>query len=405
MIPNCDKTSSDSELLFDVTTSTIAASFAVFCSICGIIGNSITLFTLFGSIVLRQHSTTPFLASLGISDLIFSLFNLPLLAHRFFTRDWTLGQGACIAFPFLLYANVAVSSLSMMLISINRSVGIYFPESFDRNFTRSRSVICTLGVWIFSLSAMSFPIFGKGGQYGYVNATFSCTFLPNKDTFTWLIVYSILFVLVPCTVLITSYGAILYKVCSTGNAVRLSITRTDHKPNFHQKSQTRERELTKTFLIICACYVICYIPASVLMVFDPMPPCSKNPGWHVFGYVMFWFSTIVNPIVYVVANRHYRKFLMRKVKTLFNMDSKDHTTTFEDSPRPRSGSGVKFRFKLYPLLPQERKKGCSDQLWQWEPGTLARFNESPTPTSSEGNAKPWLEKGFQLQIPIKNSTS
>jgi len=34
-----------------------------------------------------------------------------------------------------------------------------------------------------------------------------------------------------------------------------------------------------------------------------MPPCWKNPGWHIATYVIFWCSAFVNPIIYIVCNR------------------------------------------------------------------------------------------------------
>eukprot|EP00094_Tigriopus_californicus_P002825 TCALIF_02724-PA protein Name:"Similar to Tre1 Protein trapped in endoderm-1 (Drosophila melanogaster)" AED:0.18 eAED:0.19 QI:0/0.12/0/0.77/1/1/9/0/1136 len=371
MISSCVELS-DGIVVFDETSSTIAASFAVICAVFGIIGNASALVTLLGSNFLRQHSTTPFLVSLSISDLIFSFFNLPLLAHRFFTRDRTLGEVACVIFPFFFYSNVGVSSLSMMLISINRFVGIYFRRNLDRLFSRCRGVTCVISIWIFSFVAMSLPIVGIGGHYGYVEETFSCTFLHNNDTLAWLHVYSTIFVLAPCLVILISYFAILRKVCSTGNAMRSSITNPGRKPNFHRKSQTRERELTKTFFIICTCYVICFIPGSVLMAVDPMPPCHNNPGWHVFGYVMFWCSTIINPIVYILANRHYRKFTIYKVRGLLGMQSEELKTTSQYSPSLTSKAAVRFRLKIYPILAQDRRIRISDEALPLKQQTIFR---------------------------------
>lgn len=71
-----------SQPLIDEASSIAAGSAAVVCSFLGLAGNLLTAAVLMGHPGLRRHSTTPFLASLAFSDLLFSGFNLPLLAVR-----------------------------------------------------------------------------------------------------------------------------------------------------------------------------------------------------------------------------------------------------------------------------------------------------------------------------------
>lgn len=71
---------------------------------------------------LRRQATTAFVISLCISDLIFSGVNLPLTASRYLSQAWILGETLCQIFPMFFYGNVAVSLLSMVAITINRSV-------------------------------------------------------------------------------------------------------------------------------------------------------------------------------------------------------------------------------------------------------------------------------------------
>lgn len=258
-----------------------------------------------------------------------------------------------------MYSNVSVSSLSMMLISINRFVGIYFSNIMDKIFTPLKSWLSVLGLWAFSFIIMSLPLAEVWGQYGYVKGTFSCTLL-EKNGHTPLVFFSILIIGIPCLVILICYSLILYKVRSTGRAMRFLTQSTDAGLDkdftVGSMTRTRERELTKTFGIICLCYIISFIPVSILSVFDPMPPCWENPGWHVFGYVMFWCSAIINPIVYILANRHYRKYFIYYVQRLFCMNPADPTTTLHSAtykPTPQSSGRVPR--KEYPSLPRERK--------------------------------------------------
>jgi hypothetical protein len=68
--------------LIDETSSAVAVWFASICAVLGVFGNALTVTALFGHPGLRRHPTTPFLLSLAFSDLVYSGFNLPLLAAR-----------------------------------------------------------------------------------------------------------------------------------------------------------------------------------------------------------------------------------------------------------------------------------------------------------------------------------
>lgn len=75
---------------------------------------------------LRGHVTTMFVLSLCVSDLLFCSINLPLTANRYIQQHWGLGPSLCQMFAFIFYGNEAVSLLSMVAITINRSVTFIF---------------------------------------------------------------------------------------------------------------------------------------------------------------------------------------------------------------------------------------------------------------------------------------
>ena len=79
------------ELIFSEDISKIAAWAAIICSVLGCVGNLFTILVLLCKASFRIHSTTPFLLSLALSDLLFSSINLPVTAARYFKRSWPLG--------------------------------------------------------------------------------------------------------------------------------------------------------------------------------------------------------------------------------------------------------------------------------------------------------------------------
>ena len=60
--------------------------------------------------------------------------------------------------------------------------------------------------------------------------------------------------------------------------------------SIHYHTKKREKDLTRTLLIICFSYMVCALPASLLAMLNPMPPCWNMPQLHVAFFVVFWYS-------------------------------------------------------------------------------------------------------------------
>ncbi len=75
-------------LIFFTQTRQLFRS-AIACAALGVLGNTMTVIVLLATAHMRKHSTTPFLLSLALSDLIFCGFNLPLTAIRLHYRRQT----------------------------------------------------------------------------------------------------------------------------------------------------------------------------------------------------------------------------------------------------------------------------------------------------------------------------
>lgn len=70
------------------------------------------------------------------------------------------------------------------------------------------------------------------------------------------------------------------------------------------KAKRNEWRITKMVLAIFLSFVMCYLPITVTKVADKD---VKYPGFHIFGYVMLYLSSCINPIIYVIMNKQYRQ--------------------------------------------------------------------------------------------------
>ena len=60
-----------------------------------------------------------------------------------------------------------------------------------------------------------------------------------------------------------------------------------------------------------------------------MPPNRNYAEMHIAGYVIFWCSAFINPIIYTVCNQNYRKALLEMISTMLLCN--DETTRINSS--------------------------------------------------------------------------
>lgn len=70
------------------------------------------------------------------------------------------------------------------------------------------------------------------------------------------------------------------------------------------KQRRSEWRITKMVLAIFLSFVACYLPITIVKVADVE---VKYPEFHVLGYLLLYFASCVNPIIYVIMNKQYRQ--------------------------------------------------------------------------------------------------
>lgn len=70
------------------------------------------------------------------------------------------------------------------------------------------------------------------------------------------------------------------------------------------KAKRNEWRITKMVLAIFLSFVCCYLPITLTKIADKN---VRHPYFHIFGYIMLYLSSCVNPIIYVIMNKQYRQ--------------------------------------------------------------------------------------------------
>eukprot|EP00095_Tigriopus_kingsejongensis_P001767 maker-scaffold339_size202159-snap-gene-0.10 protein:Tk01767 transcript:maker-scaffold339_size202159-snap-gene-0.10-mRNA-1 annotation:"hypothetical protein AND_002409" len=292
----------EADLSFSQYHSNVAGTVAIGCAILGVIGNLTTLIVFRLNPKLRSIRATPYILSLAVSDLCFSVINLPLTSLRFFFRCWMLGETWCKLFPFLMFSNIITSSLCMMMIALSRWSQMFHPTASLTTHKPWCKTLLVMLTWGAAFGVMALPLLDIWGTMGYSPRTFSCTILPGGqvDEGDPTMFLTGACVLIPGLVAAACYTHMYFGVSRVGQRLRRSISKSGNASamTVRRESLQREREVARTFLLICIAFFTCFILNGIIVSVDPMPPKKDHPSLHIIGYLVFWSSTFINPIIY-----------------------------------------------------------------------------------------------------------
>ena len=131
------------------------------------------------------------------------------------------------------------------------------------------------------------------------------------------------------------YGSIYYKVKQTNIEMQNISDSNIVNSNLNRQLSKRELAITKMTLLVWIGFFICFVPTSLSKVIFPMPENRDKPApeLHIAGYVIFWCSAFINPVIYIISNKHYRRAL---IEILWCRNSYDAISIIENDTSIRS---------------------------------------------------------------------
>ena len=76
-------------------------------------------------------------------------------------------------------------------------------------------------------------------------------------------------------------------------------------------SSTQESSLTVTVAAILVSYLVCNVPANLILLLDP--EATEYTGLHLPCYVLAWMSSIVKAACYIACTANFRSSLKHSV--------------------------------------------------------------------------------------------
>lgn len=284
------------------------------------------IFNAFVLAVLCLHRKTCtvaeiYLGNLAAADLLLVSF-LPFWAYNVSQGfNWPFNLTLCKLVNGALAINAYSSIYFLVLISGDRYLALVHPLSHEALRRPHHAKLGCLLVWVLALVLSSPIIIYRTVERDYQGNGSTCrTNIPHY--FPYEVSISILTFIIPM-VIITFFTIKILKVLSNRQITGI---------NLNNKKQ--ELKATTLVLAVLLAFVVCWVPyhtVKVLLVLhhlDVLTGCDFTFNIAicllVFTYFAF-FNSVLNPILYVIVGKNFRK----KARDLFKkLRNTENTTTF-----------------------------------------------------------------------------
>uniref|UniRef100_A0A8C4RG44 G-protein coupled receptors family 1 profile domain-containing protein n=1 Tax=Erpetoichthys calabaricus TaxID=27687 RepID=A0A8C4RG44_ERPCA len=274
---------------------------------------ALILITIFGNLFViitvshfkQLHTPTNFLVlSLAVADFLSGFLIMPPQFSLMMNNCWYFGAGFCPYYITYGYLLLFVSSLHLVIISVDRYFAVCDPFFYNRNVTNLRTGMCIVFIWLFASLYTYLFIFKSGG-------------LLVADLF---IDYLLSFI-IPFSVMIGLYSKILLVAKIHTNKIKFGEHKDlSSKQNADKSSFKRKYKAMKTVGIVILVFLACWTPYYLFHFASNFVVFSRG-----LLYVVQWtalFNSSFNPLIYGFFYPWFRKaFKLFMTCKLFKKDS------------------------------------------------------------------------------------
>ena len=235
-----------------------------------------------------------FVVNLAVADLIVGIISMPIGIYNH-TLEYLKTKPDVLkrVFTVTLFISLTASLLCLITLSVDRYVAITFPMKYRSNLTWRKCWIGSFIIWILSLSLPLIYL-----KVGYIN---------------YLMIYVNTAVVIAAITLVMTYIRI-YKFLR-GQIQRMkeiSRTTSNETKMLESKRTLQQKKVTRVFLWILVLFLVCYIPATIIVYILQFCATCHCESIHVMRDTTFYLLTVnscMNPFVYALKNKHYRHAL------------------------------------------------------------------------------------------------
>ena len=272
----------------------------------------------------RMRTLTHYLiVNMAVADLLITIFHMPYKLQVQLTNSYAVVVGGltstliCKLVGYTQDVSIAISVLSLMVISIDRFMAVVYPVKNVTFLKRPRYVI--IPIWITSLFLCSPLLYANRmeeyeGEF-YCYEEWSPLFDPLTGGRDYTIIQFTLLYAVPLIVITALYSCIVYRVWHRrilGNAAR-------HLHRGRQHSVAKKKLLKMLIIIVCI-FAACWLPYHVIffLQFASVKYLNCSIPDTILFYCLFvgHANSAINPCIYFAIHKEYRQGLLQVTRLL-----------------------------------------------------------------------------------------
>ncbi|XP_062859614.1 galanin receptor 2a [Trichomycterus rosablanca] len=280
-----------------VESAIISSVFALI-FLLGTVGNCLVLAVLLRNGQMNTKTTNMFILNLGLADLCFIWFCVPLQATIYTMDEWVFGTIVCKVVHFIIYLTMYASVFTLTAVSLDRYLAICYPLHARELRTPRNTLTSICVVWGLSL-AFSGPYLSYYQQME-LNHTTVCVpawdiqHRRAMDVCTFVFGY-----LIPVLVLCLTYG----------RTIRYLWTSVDPMQDAWECRHAKRR-VTKMIVIVAVLFCLCWLPHHLVILymwFGHFPLNRATYVLRILSHLVAYANSCLNPIVYALVSKHFRK--------------------------------------------------------------------------------------------------
>ena len=263
-------------------------------------GNLLTCYAVHRNQRLRTLPNV-FVIALGVSDILMSIFCMPMSVVTLFRGRWMFGESSCRFDGFGVLTFGLASLQTMGLIAVSRYFCVVKPEKYAVLFKKQRALLYIAVVWCLALVGSVPPFFIKNAGFEFQPGKAMCLYTFEKNI-PYVIFLGLVYIAAPLTVIKICYVKVFYTVSRSNRVFSL-------ENNLHQlRANVEEAKVTKTLAAVVVGFSFCWLPIGVMDYIDVAQgkPTFPRQAYLTYGFLIYLSSTI-NPFIYGVTNKQFRR--------------------------------------------------------------------------------------------------
>lgn len=287
--------------------------------ISGLLGNVFVI----AVVVQYRHMrtlTNVFLVCLTVGDLLVVCICIPMTLGQFVYTDYIFGTFLCKLTPFLQGTAVAVSSLSLLCISVNRYVAIHSPLKAKVLFSKNKIYLLLSLIWLVSLSSFvpqlvvrTVETSGFAGRYE-VHACLERWYSPVTKQVYSMFIFLVLF-FIPLVAMCITYTRIGYTLWrrEARSFMENSITNKSQA----ERILRQRRRTVKMLVAVVTIFIFCWFPYYTVMIWMDFNMVLTEKTRFVNDYVypivllLGLSNSTVNPVCYCFMSNSFRRAFLK----------------------------------------------------------------------------------------------